>query len=445
MISPSTGRVVAGPRHPTSYAWTVWLLSALFFFYAFFQRVAPSVMVEDLMRDFSVNAAILGNLAAFYFYAYAGMQLPVGMAVDTWGPRRVLTVAGIACGIGSLIFATADSLWAAYLGRLLVGGGAAFGFVGNLKLAAAWFPPRRFALMGGLTMMIGMAGGVGGQAPLAALVEGFGWRPTMTAAAVFILVLAPLIWFVVRYEAPATQHPSTPPSRRSASGTFWHGLGQTLKTPQILLVGLFGICMAATLLAFGGLWSVPYLMTAHGLSRPEAAASVSVMLIGWALGAPFAGWASDHFGRRRLPMIIAGVTALTSFVIMIYVPGLPLLAVQVLFFFNGAASGSATVSFAIVRENIDPRWSGTALAFINMSFTTSGALFQPFVGWLLDLNWDGQVVAGARVYSVAAYDSALLTFVVLGVIALVAIAFVRETHCRPFADTARCRPIADAD
>ena len=440
MTGPDTGGSAAGPRHPTSYAWTVWLLSALFFFYAFFQRVAPSVMVEDLMRDFAVNAAILGNLAAFYFYAYAGLQLPVGMAVDTWGPRRVLTVAGLACGIGSLIFATADSLWAAYLGRLLVGGGAAFGFVGNLKLSANWFPPRRFALMSGLTMMIGMAGGIGGQAPLAALVESVGWRPTMTGAAVFILVLAPLIWFVARHDAP----PVAPaPSARTGEGTpskrlgrtFWQGLGQTLSTPQIILVGLFGICMAATMLAFGSLWSVPYLMTAHGLSRPEAAASVSVMLVGWAIGAPVAGWVSDHIGRRRLPMIIAGVTALASFVVMIYVPGLPLLAVQVLFFINGAASGSTTVSFAIVRENIDPRWSGTALAFINMSFTASGALFQPFVGWLLDLNWDGQVVDGARIYSIAAYESALLTFVVLGVIALGAIAFVRETHCRPFEPT----------
>jgi MFS family permease len=417
-----------GPRHPASYAWTVWLLSALFFFYAFFQRVAPSVMVEDLMRDFAVNAAVLGNLAAFYFYAYAGMQLPVGMAVDAWGPRRVLTVAGIACGIGSLIFATADSLWAAYLGRLLVGGGAAFGFVGNLKLAANWFPPRRFALMSGLTMMVGMAGGIGGQAPLAALVEGVGWRPTMTGAAVFILVLAPTIWLVVRHEIPAEMPRPAPDAVRPG---VLSGLGHTLRTPQILIVGLFGICMAATMLAFGALWSVPYLMTAHDLSRPEAAASVSIMLVGWAIGAPLAGWVSDHIGRRRRPLVVSAVTALTSFAAMIYLPGIPLWAVQVLFFVNGAASGATTISFAVVRENIDARWSGSALAFINMSFTASGALFQPFVGWLLDLNWDGRVVDGARVYSITAYESALFTFVVLGVVALAALVFVRETHCKP--------------
>lgn len=70
--------------------WFMWSLGALFFCYGFFQRVVPSVMISDLMRDFGVGAAILGNLSAFYFYAYAAMQLPVGVLVDNWGPRRTL-------------------------------------------------------------------------------------------------------------------------------------------------------------------------------------------------------------------------------------------------------------------------------------------------------------------------------------------------------------------
>ncbi len=75
--------------------WFMWSLGALFFGYGFFQRVAPSIMVSDLMRDFAVGAAILGNLSAFYYYAYAGMQLPVGVLVDNWGPRRALAGGGV--------------------------------------------------------------------------------------------------------------------------------------------------------------------------------------------------------------------------------------------------------------------------------------------------------------------------------------------------------------
>ena len=115
--------------------WLVWLLAALLFTYAFFHRVAPSVMIDPLMRDLGVGAAVLGNLSAFYFYAYAVLQIPVGMAVDRWGPRRVLTAAAGFCALGSLCFALSESLGWLYLGRLMIGVGSAFGFVGALTLA----------------------------------------------------------------------------------------------------------------------------------------------------------------------------------------------------------------------------------------------------------------------------------------------------------------------
>ena len=129
-----SGRAAVGPL-----PWFMWSLGALFFCYGFFQRVAPSVLVSDLMRDFGVGAAVLGNLSAFYFYAYAGMQLPLGVLVDNWGPRRILTGGALVCGLGTLMFATADTLGPAYLGRFLIGAGAGFAFVATLKLAATWF------------------------------------------------------------------------------------------------------------------------------------------------------------------------------------------------------------------------------------------------------------------------------------------------------------------
>lgn len=139
--------------------WLFWGLAALFYCYGFFQRVAPSVMVGDLMRDFSVSAAVLGNLSAFYFYAYASVQLPVGVLVDRFGARRVLALAALACGAGSALFGMAANIEIAYLGRLLVGLGAAFTWVGALKLVSVWFPANRFAMVSGMTLMLGMGAG----------------------------------------------------------------------------------------------------------------------------------------------------------------------------------------------------------------------------------------------------------------------------------------------
>jgi MFS family permease len=115
-------------------------------------------MISELMRDFAATAVVLGNLSAFYYYAYASIQLPVGVLLDRFGPRRVLSAALLLSGLGSLVLATAQALPQAYLGRLLVSSGVGFALVGTLKVAAVWFPPRRFALITGLTFILGMVG-----------------------------------------------------------------------------------------------------------------------------------------------------------------------------------------------------------------------------------------------------------------------------------------------
>ena len=100
-------------------------LGAVFFGYGYCLRVAPSAMIDELMRDFAVTAAAIGNLAAVYFYVYAGLQLPIGGAADNIGPRRILVAAVLVVAVGAVLFANADSLALAYLGRILIGAGSA--------------------------------------------------------------------------------------------------------------------------------------------------------------------------------------------------------------------------------------------------------------------------------------------------------------------------------
>ena len=140
-----------------------WATGALFFLYAWILRVSPSVIIDELMRDFAFGAAAVGNLSAFYFYGYAGMQIPVGLLMDRFGPRRLMTLAGLGCAPGCVLFALAPTLWVLSLGRFMIGATAAFSFVGAMMVAGQWFPPARFALLSGLAMMLGMAGGVFGH------------------------------------------------------------------------------------------------------------------------------------------------------------------------------------------------------------------------------------------------------------------------------------------
>src|SRR5215475_11719399 len=171
-----------------------WLTGALFFLYAWVLRVAPSVMVEELMRDFAVGAALLGNLSAAYFYGYAGMQIPVGVLLDRFGPRRLITVAALVCAGGCVLFATGTTLATVTAGRFLIGASAAFSLVGSMCIAGQWFSPGRFALFSGLAMAAGMAGGVLGQAPLRLAVEATDWRTTMLMLAAGGVALSVASW-----------------------------------------------------------------------------------------------------------------------------------------------------------------------------------------------------------------------------------------------------------
>src|SRR5258705_10372261 len=118
---PAASALAHRPPAAPGRAWAAVALGGLFFAYAFVLRVSPSVMVEELMRDFAVGAAVLGNLSAFYFYTYAGLQIPVGLLMDRIGPRRLTAAAALLCAVGSLLFAISDTVALASVGRALIG------------------------------------------------------------------------------------------------------------------------------------------------------------------------------------------------------------------------------------------------------------------------------------------------------------------------------------
>lgn len=416
--------MIAATEQPGRTALTLaffgWLTAALFFFYAWVLRVAPSVMIEELMRDFAVGAAAIGNLSAFYFYGYAGLQVPVGMLIDRFGPRRLIAISAALCALGGVIFASSTAFWSVAAGRFVIGASAAFSLVGAMAVAGHWFPPRRFALLSGLAMMMGMAGGVFGQAPLRLVVETLGWRGAMLLMASGGLALAVAAWATVR-------------DRRRGSGGLKQvlgGLGAVVMNRQTWLIAIAGLGTTGPLLGFAGLWGVPYFVTTHGLEQTTAAAITSMLFIGWGVGAPLFGWLSDRIGRRRLPFVAGLVLCASTMAAIVYVPGLSVTAVTALCFLCGFGGSSQIVGFAAVREHNAAASSGTAIGIVNGMVTGAGALYQPLLGWLLDLAWDGQMLSGARVYEASAYRLSFGVLVAGAIVGLLCTLAMRETYCR---------------
>ena len=405
-------------------AWAAFVLGTMYFGYAFAQRVAPSVMTGELMRDLAVGGAALGSLSAFYFYAYAGLQLPVGVLIDRFGPRKLLSTALLLCAFASVGFAWSETVLGASIGRGLIGGTVAFGFVGTLTIATYWFPPSRFAMLSGIVLTVGMLGAIAGQAPLRVIVEALGWRDTMLALGAVGALLGILLYLIV---------PNRPRDHAPGRGSrhLLAGLKDVVANPQSWLCAAIGFGPTSTLLAFSGLWAVPWLSSVRGFPVSEAAGIASVVFLGWAVGAPLLGWMSDHIGRRK-PVILAGLTlSLAALCLIIFAGVVDTRLLVVLFFLNGVGSCAMVVCFGAVRELNRRENSATALGLMNMFVVGSGAILQPLIGWLLDLNWAGDLLEGARVYDAGAYAAAFTTLVGANILGLACGFGLRETYCRP--------------
>jgi len=335
---------------PIHLSWTIWGFGALFYLMGFFQRVvAPAVMTGELMQDFHISAAALGNLSAFYYYSYVAMQIPTGILADNWGPRRLLTTGAFVAATGILMFAMAPNIFWAGLGRFLIGGSVAVAWVSTLKLAGAWFPPNYFAMLSGIALFFGIVGAVFAGPPLRLVVVAFGWRAVMLASAVVTFVVCAGVALIVR-DHPAEKGYSGFAEPAPAAGSGSHrriisGIIEVLRYPNTWLLFVTGGGIVGCVLTFGGLWGVPYLSTHHGLTSTQAAALNSTLLVAWGVGGPVFGGLSDRIGRRK-PLFITGLSVtVIGWSLILFWHHLGGAVLAFLLFITGFTSGCVVISF----------------------------------------------------------------------------------------------------
>ncbi|MDC0978968.1 MAG: MFS transporter [Pseudomonadota bacterium] len=427
------------PRNPppAALAWSVWGLGAGLFLLGFFHRVAPAVLHRELSVDFGLNATSLGSLSALYFYSYVAMQIPTGLIADRVGPRRLLIGGIIISTLGAILFALAPSLFWAGLGRFLIGGSVAVGFVCTLKLATHWLPTEKFSLAAGLLLVAGMMGAVFAGVPLHLASDAVGWRVVTLVVSAIGLFLALVVWFIVRDDpaekgfAPYVEQDRST-SRRASE---LQNLKSVFAYRNTWFLALAPGGIVGSVLAFSGLWGMPFLTDVYQLPAKIAAMLCSGIMLSWAFSGPLFGLFSEKLKNRRILYLSGALLALGCWSVVILIPELPLGVLVVSLLGAGFFSGGMILGFTQAKESVPISLSGTVSGVVNMGVMCGPMILQPLIGWLLDRLWQGGFDAsGLRTYGYESYRLGFSLMLIWLIISVISISLSKETHGRQFSE-----------
>lgn len=375
---------------PGAYRWMCFVVLSLGYFLVVLLRFISAVIAPELTTEFSIGPAELGLLTSLYLWGYAAMQIPTGVLSDTLGVRRSLTIFLLLAAFGTYLFAVAGDYQVSAIGRGIAGVGSGIVLVSTLKFLTQWFRLDEFATLNGILMMIGNLGALMAAAPLAWLVGTTGWRFGCFLLAAMAVLLAVLVFILVRDRPPkASLSGTSGPDKSALEPSNQISTIETIKTValnrNLWLLAVSAFTIYGATMSIQGLWAVPYLMDVHSLSHQTASNMLTAWAAGAIVGSPFMGYLSDRVLRTRKWMLLGGALlySLPFLALSLNPAGLPWWSFYGVFFYCGLCGSTFVVTFALVNDIMPRQVAGTALGLFNTWNFVGSAAYQQITGLIL--------------------------------------------------------------
>lgn len=395
--------------------------AALFFAYELMQFHMMNAISPMLMRDLQISAAGFGNLCATYLLADVIFLLPAGIILDHFSPKKVIMFAMSLCVIGTVGFSFAAGLYTASIAHFLSGIGNAFSLLSCIVLVSRWFSIKRQAFIISIVVTIGMLGGVIAQTPFSMLAEAFSWREALLIDAVFGVVILTIIYFFVCDNPESYQKED-----KEQRIPFWIGVKQSIINKQNILCGFYTSFMNMPLMVLGAVWGSLYLTQIYSFSLAEASFIVGMICTGTIIGSPIYGYLSDKTMRRKPWMYLGGIVSLLIVLAIISSRDFSIFELIILFLLLGIFSSSQILGYPIITESNPQNLTGTSMGIAAVIIMGFPMFIQSLSGFLLDLSWNGETLAGTPVYSFQGYITSFLIFPLGFIISLVATIFIKS-------------------
>jgi MFS family permease len=428
-VKQYTGKV--DMRRLTANPWIVCLSAASFFLYQYMQITSFNVLKPELMVAFHTSSAALSLMGSFYFYGTVLFLVPAGILLDYLSTRTIILLAMALSLVGLLLFTTATSIYTASLGRFLVGiSGGPFCFLGTMRLASRWFPEDRFAFVTGVIVALGMLGGIIAQMPFTYLIQQFGWQEAMFINLGLGVVLTVLIYAFVYDYPPGKEQEYQKQIAYYRELGFVKGLKTVVLKKQNWYCGLYASLLNLPIFVFGALIGIIYLTQTFLITPMQASLVCSCLFLGMLIGSPIFGFISDKLLLRKAPMLFGLLVCLGASIILIQSNEATVGGLMVLLFIIGFGSSAQILAYPTVTESNPAALTGSALSLASVVIMAGGAVFQPIVGALLEMNWDGAYIGGMALYSTADYRHTLWILPICMMISAAIGMLIKETYCR---------------
>lgn len=390
-------------RHPLA----IWLVGVSFVLFQFFLQLSSGVVIGEVMLEFQWSALRAGLLSSAFYYVYTSLQIPVGLLFDAKDTRYLLAFNALICSLGCFIFAFSYSFSTLVMGRMLMGWGSAFAFVGLSHLLRQHFPLRQFAFMIGLSETLGFVMTMLGMISMGALIALFGWRVFLNLAGFAGILIAFLSWTII-------------PSKAVEKTSYDIGLVQILKNPILWANGFYAGLSFAVITVFGALWAIPFLQVKLACGVKEASVLGAMLFLGAGLSCPLFGALAHYLRNRRLLMFSSCWLTAFFVLLILYLPSQNSLLLGLIMFSIGLCCGAYMLAYTISNELAKPAQRSTCTGFTNTLAMLSAPVLQPVVGYILDRH------ESTGVLTLIDYQYALLVIPLSLILASVLVFFLPE-------------------
>ncbi|HET8928082.1 MAG TPA: MFS transporter [Microbacterium sp.] len=412
-------------------AWVIWGVGVAGYVLAVTNRTSLAGVGVDTADRYQVDASTLSMFAVLQLAVYGAMQIPVGVWLDRWGARPIITIGMVLMAAGQLVIAFSPDVGVAIFARMLLGAGDAAVFPSVLRLIATWFPTQRNPVMVQLTGILGLSGQIIALIPLAALLHATSWTVAFGSVAGLGILFAVLIFLVVRNHPPEqtadvsvnTDTGAIVVVRSAVDDRVGIRAAWSHPGTRLAFWSHFTAPFAGT--AFIMLWGVPFLTAGEGLSVPLALTVTTVcVLVGMVLG-PVVGAVSARIPLRRSRVLVLPTVFLQMIVWLAVIawPGpAPLWLLFALAVALGTGGPASMIAFDHARTYNPRQRLSTATGITNVGGFLAGLIAIFLIGAALDLQGAGT----PETYSLSAFRLAFLTQVPIWLLGAFFIVFERR-------------------